>query len=131
MAKKEEQEVFSIKDLMDNIPQHIKDKVDKQMADLDAYHDARPDHSERYATDKSYWLEEIKKAGFNPVGITVMACEETIIMKTQEELDSAWAEFGPEGWWYTEESFVDARKKYVDDCYGGDETKAPKVYNLN
>ena len=95
------------------------------------YMDAHPDYNERYGTDKSYGLEEVKSLGFNPIGITVMTCEETFIMETQEEIDKAWEIFKPEGWWYTAEQWKQTRIEYINDVYDGKEEDAPKVYCLN
>ena len=84
-----------------------------------------------YGTDKSTWLEEIKAKGFNPIGITIMACEETIILATKEEVDKAWEIFKPEGWWYTVDQWSETRQLYVRDIYNGIESDAPKVYCLD
>jgi hypothetical protein len=95
------------------------------------WHKAHPDYNERYGTDKSYWLEEIRAKGFNPIGISVMLCEETIIFATKEESDLAWKEFSPEGWWYHADNWAQARHEYIRDMYKGIETDAPKVYCLD
>ncbi len=114
-------------ELIKNIPQEIIDKVNKQISWIDEH----PDYNKRYGTDKSYWLEEIKSKGFNPLGITIMTCEETIILETQEELEKAWEIFKPEGWWYTIDQWEETRQQYVKDIYDGKEKDAPIVYCLN
>ncbi|MEK6829131.1 MAG: hypothetical protein AABY15_03310 [Nanoarchaeota archaeon] len=106
-------------------------EIEAQVDATMKWHDEHPDHHERYGTDRSYWLEEIRAKGFNPIGITVMACEETIIMETKEETDAAWKEFAPEGWWYPLDKWEETRKWYVDDMYEGIEADAPKVYCLD
>lgn len=101
-------------------------KIDEQIK----WFDDHPDHSQRYGTDKSYWLETIKKKGFNPIGITVMMCEETIILETEEEVERAWEVFKPEGFWYSKEDFAKAREDYINEIYDGIEKDAPLVYNI-
>jgi len=56
-----------------------------------------------YGTDKSDFLQQIIAAGFRPIYITVMICEETFVFATQEECDQAFAHFQHtnEGWWYS------------------------------
>ena len=93
--------------------------------------DAHPDYNKRYGTDKSYWLQEIIDKGFKTLGITVMICEETIIMETTEEIEEAWEIFKPEGWWYTVNEWEKRRDEYVSKNYNGIEEDAPKVYCLN
>ena len=120
-----------IDDIFNSITPEQQAKFDAMFEAHRKWHDAHPDYNERYGTDRSYWLEEIKNAGFNPVGITVMTCEETIIMETQEEIDKAWKQFSPEGWWYTVDQWEETRNWYVNEAYDGIETGAPKVYCLD
>jgi len=101
-------------------------KIDEQIK----WFDDHPDYNQRYGTDKSYWLETIKKKGFNPIGITVMMCEETIILETEEEVERAWEVFKPEGFWYSKEDFTKAREDYINEVYDGIEKDAPLVYNI-
>ena len=105
----------------------IDEKIERQIK----WFDEHPDYNARYGTDKSYWLQEIIEAGFKPVGITIMICEETIIMETTEEIEKAWEIFKPEGWWYTVEEFQKVRNDYVNKTYSGNYEKAPHVYCLN
>ena len=126
-----------------NKTQELFDRIDasitpERKAEMDAMMDAHikwmdehPDYNERYGTDKSYWLEQIKAKGFNPVGITVMLCEETIIMETKEEIDKAWEIFKPEGWWYTVDQWEEVRADYVKDYKYNFDGVAPKVYCMN
>ena len=120
-----------IDDFLNKISPEEQAKIDKSIEAHIKYMDEHPDYNKRYGTDKSYWLEEIKSKGFNPIGITVMTCEETIIMETQEELERAWEIFKPEGWWYTIDQWEKVRQDYIKDIYEGDENKAPLVYCLN
>ncbi len=117
--------------IFNNIPPEIRAKVEASMEAHEKYMDEHPDYNKKYGTPESYWLETIKSKGFNPVGITVMVCEETIIMETQEECDRAWEVFKPEGWWYVASEWESNRKEYVKDAYEGDEERAPKVYCLD
>lgn len=114
-----------------SITPEMRAKMDAQFEANEKWHNEHPDHGERYGTDKSYWLETIRKKGFNPIGITVMLCEETIVFATKEETEAAASEFMPEGWWYTLSEWEKSRKEYVDDFYSGVEENAPRVYCLN
>lgn len=120
-----------LQEILDSITPEQQAKFDANFKAHEEYMDAHPDYNERYGTDKSYWLEEIRAKGFNPIGITVMICEETIIMETKEEIEKAWEIFKPEGWWYTAEQWEETRKDYVKDMYKGVVEDAPKVYCLN
>lgn len=90
-----------------------------------------------YNTDKSVSLKTIRDAGFNPIGITVMICEETFIFNTDEEAQKAFEYFEKnpvkdviQGWWYGLVDFELARQKYVLDMYEGIEADAPTIYWL-
>jgi len=119
-----------LKNIFNNLDPEREKELDRMMEQHRKWMNEHPDYNERYGTDKSYWLQEIIDAGFKPLGITVMLCEETIIMETKEEIDKAFEQFQPEGWWYTREDFDKSRKGYVKKFYDGDEVKAPKVYWL-
>ncbi len=84
-----------------------------------------------YGTDASELLADVRKAGFKPIGITVMACEETFIFKGMKEAIDAANMFMPEGWWYDFNSYLDAREIYVKECYNGNEELAPTVFWLD
>jgi fructose-1,6-bisphosphatase len=95
-----------------------------------------------YGTDKSDVLKYLIDGGHNPIGISIMACEETFIFQTKEESSAAHkfinmpeSPWGNEGWFYAIEDdgewpWEKARKDYVDRCYKGNENNAPKVYWL-
>lgn len=119
------------KEILDSITPERKAEMDVMMDAHMKWMDAHPDFNERYGTEKSYWLDDIREAGFNPIGITVMTCEETIILATKEEVKKAWEIFKPEGWWYSADQWKEARKEYVDGAYKGVEADAPKVYCLD
>ena len=87
--------------------------------------------SENYGTPNSVLLKKVREAGFKPIGITVLMCEETFIFKGDAEAKAAWEIFKPEGWWYGFGSWEDTRQQYVKDIYGGDEEDAPIVYWLD
>lgn len=69
---------------------------------------------DNYGTPESDLLKEVIKAGFKPIGITVMMCEETFIFKSDKEAKEAAKLFMPEGWWYGFPEFLDAEKWYVE-----------------
>lgn len=58
-----------------------------------------------YGTPDSVLLKMVREAGFKPIGITLMMCEETFIFKGNKEAKEAWEMFSPEGWWYGLASF--------------------------
>lgn len=129
MGKKKRNSI--IEEILNSITPEEQTKLDAMFKAHIKWMDEHPDYNERYGTNKSYWLEEIKAKGFNPVGITIMTCEETIIMATQEEKDKAWELFKPTGWWYTVDEWEETRNWYVKEIYEGMEEDAPKVYCLD
>jgi hypothetical protein len=121
----------NINDILSSITPEEQSKIDAMLLAQVKWMEEHPDYHKRYGTDKSYWLEDILAKGFNPVGITVTICEETIIMETQEEIEKAWEIFSPEGWWYTVDQWKERRVEYVNKFYKGVESDAPPVYWLN
>jgi hypothetical protein len=120
-----------LQEILDSITPEEKARMDAMFEAHKKWHEEHPDHKERYGTDRSYWLDSIRAKGFNPIGITVMTCEETIIVETQEEKEAAWEAFKPEGWWYTVNEWEETRNWYVNEAYEGVEADAPKVYCLD
>jgi hypothetical protein len=100
----------------------------KEMGYLD------PDANSTYGTDKSELLADIIKAGFKPIAITVMICEETFIFETEDEAHRAHKAMNTnEGWWYGLDGkypWKETREQYVREHYEGEESKAPKIYWL-
>ena len=137
MAKKKKDD--KNKDKPNTVIQRILDSITpERQAELDAmfeahekWHKEHPDHGERYGTDRSYFLKTVKEKGHNPIGITVMLCEETFIFATEEEQEAAAKDFMPEGWWHAVSDWEESRTKYVNDMYKGVEASAPKVYCLD
>jgi hypothetical protein len=84
-----------------------------------------------YGTPNSELLKEICDAGFKPIGITILMCEETFIFKNKFEAVAAAEKFLPEGWWYGIDEWIETRKEYVKDMYHDDEDLAPIVYWLD
>ena len=70
------------------------------------------DFKERYLENDLY--KKVIAAGFKPIGMTVMMCEETFIFKSDKEAKEAWEMFKPEGWWYEYSAFIDAEKWYCE-----------------
>lgn len=120
-----------IEEMFNSITPERKAKLDAMMQAHRKWHEEHPDHGEHYGTDRSYWLEQIRSKGFNPVGITVMMCEETIIVETQKEKEEAWEIFKPEGFWYTVDEWEETRKWYVNETYEGVVENAPRVYCMD
>ena len=98
--------------------------MDYNEEDLQLIHDG-------YGKPTSVLFKEIQTAGFKPIGITVMMCEETFIFKGSDEAERAAKMFLPEGWWYDFSSWIDARKVYVKESYRGIDDDAPIVYWLD
>lgn len=88
------------------------------------------DH-DTYGTPNSPLLKKVREAGFKPIAITVMMCEETFIFKGKWDAEAAGKMFLPDGWWYDLSSFIDSRKEYVKKMYEGDESVASHVYWLD
>lgn len=84
-----------------------------------------------YGTPDSDLLDAVIQAGFKPIGITVLMCEETFIFKSKQEAEEAAEIFLPEGWWYDIGSWVETRQQYIDDIYEGDTELAPKIHWLD
>ena len=87
--------------------------------------------SDGYGTPNSVLLQQIREAGFKPIAISVVICEETFIFKSKQEAEAAAEKFLPEGWWYDFSGWEETRKEYVKKFYGGDEDSAPLVYWLD
>ena len=79
----------------------------------DDYQDEMADNPNVYGTPESILLKMVKEAGFKPIGITVMMCEETFIFKGSKEADEAAKMFLPEGWWYGLSGFWDDWEVYL------------------
>lgn len=84
-----------------------------------------------YGTPESVLLKKIIAAGFKPIAITTIICEETFIFKSEAEAEAAAKIFLPEGWWYGFGSWDKTREEYVKKFYDGDEECAPMVYWLD
>lgn len=96
------------------------------------YNDPDANSNRTYGTDKSELLKKVQAAGFRPIAITVMICEETFVFKTEKESHEAYKAMDTnDGWWYGLDGkypWDKTWKEYVDKSYDGDESKAPKVY---
>lgn len=70
-----------------------------------------------YNTDKSYSLKLLSDAGYFPIGIATIACEESFIFKTEKEADIAWKSrvLGNDGWWYGKRNFLKYLEEYQKD----------------
>jgi hypothetical protein len=89
------------------------------------------EYHDNYGTFDSILLKQVITAGFKPIAITVMVCEETFIFKSKCDAEAAAKQFLPEGWWYEYSEWIEARKEYVKKLYRGDEDLAPTVYWLD
>lgn len=121
-----------ISDYLDNLTQEERDSANARVEAGLNWIDEHPDYNERYGTDRSYFLETIKERGLDPVGITTMLGEETIIFKTKEESNKAWELFKPNGFWYCVNEWEDTREWYTDERESNGITDdLPKVYCLD
>lgn len=65
-------------------------------------------------------LRIIKSYGFNPIGVSVMICEETYIFNSDDEACAAHEllegmlnrNYGVDGWWYGKDAFFEASEEY-------------------
>ena len=89
------------------------------------------DIHQKYGTPDSYLLKEVRAAGFKPIGITVVMCEETFIFKNELEAKEAAKQFLPEGWWYGFGAWEDTHLEYVKKFYGSIKENAPTIYWLD
>ena len=89
------------------------------------------EYYDNYGTPDSVLLKAVQDAGFKPIGITVMMCEEIFIFKGEQESRDAAAKFLPEGWWYGFSSWEETREQYVHEIYGGVDEDAPNIYWLD
>jgi hypothetical protein len=87
-----------------------------------------------YSTDTSPSLIDLRKHGFNPVGITSFYLEETFIFRTEKEASAAYKKLEKElglvsGWWYSERKFY---KELAEATAEGEfyECGHPKIYKL-
>jgi hypothetical protein len=86
---------------------------------------------ETYGTPNSPLLKKVREAGFKPIAITVVLCEETFIFKGKAEAEDAAEKFLPEGWWYDFHSWEETREEYIKKFYDGDDDAGPTVYWLD
>lgn len=89
------------------------------------------DVHQKYGTPDSHLLKKVRAAGFKPIGITVVMCEETFIFKGEPEAKEAAEQFLPKGWWYGFGAWEDTRLEYVKKFYGSVEENAPIIYWLD
>ncbi len=64
-------------------------------------------------------LEILKSAGYKPIAVTTMMCENTFVFETQDEANRAFLQFEKHpqgecisGWWYGREDFSKALDDY-------------------
>jgi hypothetical protein len=58
-------------------------------------------------------LQLLKDNGHNPIGVTVLMCEDTFIFNTQKEADAAYELMKPDGFFYTKEDILAYEPKYL------------------
>jgi len=85
----------------------------------DEYEEFLQEWHDGYGNEKSPMLKRIREAGFKPIAITVMICEETFVFRSEDEAKRAAKIFLPEGWWYSLKDFDAAREAYVKRHYEG------------
>lgn len=64
-------------------------------------------------------IDILREHGFNPIGVTVMACEDTFIFETPEEATAAYELLEVEknlviGWFYGKEAFEEEKLVYLE-----------------
>jgi len=104
---------------------HIPEELTEEYQDfLQEWHDG-------YGNEKSTMLKKIREAGFKPIAITTMICEETFVFRSEDEAKRVAKMFLPEGWWYSLKDFDAAREAYVKRHYEGRLADAPEVHWLD
>jgi len=98
---------------------------------IDIYDDSDYTEYDAQGTPDSFLLKRVREAGFKPIGITTIICEETFIFKSKQECAAAAKMFPPEGWWYDFAGWEETRKEYVKIFYAGDDDIAPTIYWLD
>ncbi|MFW5847467.1 MAG: hypothetical protein ACOCVF_00920 [bacterium] len=75
-------------------------------------------------------IKRLRKAGFNPIGVTQMYFEDTYVFETKKEAKKAYNYFENRdkrqcsqkeviiGWWYGKQDFLKEAKKYNDEADG-------------
>lgn len=89
----------------------------RQIEEDIAFQQSLVEQGYKYNTDKSYSLKLLNDAGYFPIGISVMMCEEVFIFKTEKEAQKAWKSrvLGYDGWWYGKRNFLRAKEEYEKD----------------
>lgn len=89
----------------------------RQIEDELAFQESLTEQGYKYNTDKSYSLKLLNDAGYFPIGICSMMCEETFIFKTEADANDAWQSrvLGYDGWWYGKRNFLKAKEEYEKD----------------
>ena len=110
---------------MDERTEEEKKQSEREVYDFLAEQRWLEEQGYEWNTDKSYSLKLLNEAGYFPIGICYLACEETFIFKTEKEAQKAWKSriLGYEGWWYGKKNFL----KYLEEYERDFETKV-KVY---
>jgi hypothetical protein len=101
------------------------------MSEFDEINYEMEEWHDNYGKPNSLLLKEIHDAGFKPIAITVMLCEETFIFKGNDEAKKAAEMFLPEGWWYSLNDWKLAHDEYIKNIYYGDYDLGPIVYWLD
>ena len=106
-----------VQDILDRITPEEHAEFKKQIEKGIAFQDMLYEQGYRYNTDKSYSLKLLNDAGYFPIGLTTMICEETFIFKTEKEADKACESgvLGNEGWFYGKKAFKKALEQYEKD----------------
>ena len=107
----------AVQDMLDRITPEEHAEFKKQIEEGIAFQDMLYEQGYRYNTDKSYSLKLLNDAGYFPIGLTTMICEETFIFKTEKEADKACESgvLGNEGWFYGKKAFKKALEQYEKD----------------
>jgi len=108
-----------IQDFLDRISSEEQEAMEIKIEAEIAFLDDLKAKGHKYGTATSYSLKLIKEQGFNPIGITIMMCEETFIFETSEESAKAHQACQvdnniADGWWYGKDDFEMALIDYED-----------------
>ena len=109
-----------LEDLLGPIPESLQKEVDdyyKKVTEQNKWMEENniPQELRKYYFD----LEILKSAGYKPVAVTTMMCENTFVFETKDEADRAFLQFEKHpqgeyisGWWYGREDFKQGLENY-------------------
>ena len=99
-----------IQEILNRITPEEHAEFEREMLESEAHHRWMEENDMDYCTPTSPSLIDVRRCGFNPIGITSYYLEETFIFRTKKEADKAYKKIEKElnlvsGWWYSKKDF--------------------------